>query len=42
MSMTYHDAVNLLDRVRAGANVPSYLINLALMATGDLDRQRLV
>ena len=35
--MSYHDAQNLLDRVRAGEDVPKRLIDKALQLTGDLD-----
>ena len=35
--MNYHDAQNLLDRVRAGENTPQRLIDQALELTGDLD-----
>jgi len=34
--MTYRQAVNLLDAVKAGASVPESVITRALEATGDL------
>ncbi len=35
--MNYHQACDLLDRVRHGYLAPEWLINKALQMTGDLD-----
>ena len=35
--MSYHQACDLLDRVRHGYKAPPWLINKALQMTGDLD-----
>jgi hypothetical protein len=35
--MSWNDAMMILDKVREGQSFPLYLINEALMLTGDLD-----
>ncbi|MEP6587167.1 MAG: hypothetical protein ABJA84_00215 [Polaromonas sp.] len=35
--MTYHQAMNILDLRRAGADMPESLVNQALELTGDVD-----
>jgi len=39
--MNYHQAKNLLDEVKAGAQIPQHLINQALFLTGDLSENEL-
>lgn len=38
--MSYHDAVNILDLRRAGADMPESVVMAALEATGDIDRSQ--
>ena len=42
VDVNYHQASNLLDEVREGANYPLYLINKALELMGDINEHGVI